>query len=112
MTLRELIHSVDAEQYSESPLYQLLCQTKPEYGSNKRIQVRKVNGELAITNTHVGAIGDILTYPIDIEPGLHLSNVQMLDAILQEMTSNGFSDSDESDFWNEMTNLQNAKIIR
>ncbi len=112
MTLRELIHSVEPEQYSTSPLYQLLCQTKPEYGSNKRIQVRKVNGELVITNTHVGSIGDIITYPIDIEAGLHLSEAQLLDAILQELSSNGFSDADESDFWNEMTNQQNAKIIR
>ena len=112
MTLRELIHSVDAEQYSDSPLYQLLCNTKPEYGSNRRIQVKMVNGELAITNTHVGAIGDIITYPIDIDPKLSLSKAQLLDAILQELSSNGFSDSDESDFWNEMTNLQSAKIIR
>ena len=31
MTLRELINSVDPEQYSESALYQELRETKPEY---------------------------------------------------------------------------------
>ena len=53
MTLRELILSVDSEQYSESPLYQKLRETKPEYGSNKRIQVKLVDGEIAITNVLV-----------------------------------------------------------
>jgi len=55
MTLRELIQSVDSEQYSDSPLFQKLCETKPEYGSNRRIQVKLVDGEIAITNVHVGS---------------------------------------------------------
>ena len=60
MTLRELIQSVDSEQYSESPLYQKLCETKPEYGSNRRIQVKLVEGEIAITNVHVGSMGSLI----------------------------------------------------
>ena len=56
MTLRELINSVDSEQYSESALYQKLHEAKPEYGSNRRIQVKLVNDEIAITNAHVGSI--------------------------------------------------------
>ena len=63
MTLRELIYSVDSEQYSESLLYQ-----KPK--------------------------------------------VQLLDAILHELSSIGFSDSEASDFWSDFDNLQKAKIIR
>ena len=63
MTLRELINSVDSEQYSESLLYQ-----KPK--------------------------------------------VQLLDAILHELSSIGFSDSEASDFWSDFDNLQKAKIIR
>ena len=66
MTLRELINSVDSEQYSDSALYQKLRETKPEYGANRRIQVKLVNGEVTITNAHVGSLGDILTYPIDV----------------------------------------------
>ena len=112
MTLRELIQSVDSEQYSDSPLYQELCGTKPEYGSNRRIQVKLVNDEIAITNAHVGSLGDILTYPIDVEPDLNISKIQLLDAILHELSSNGFSDSDESAFWDDFDNLQKAKIIR
>ena len=64
MALRELIQSVDSEQYSESQLYQKLCKTKPEYGSNRRIQVKLVDGEIAITNVHVGSLGDIVACPI------------------------------------------------
>ena len=112
MTLRELILSVDSEQYCDSPLYQKLRETKPEYSSNRRIQVKLLNGDIAVINAHVGSLGDILTYPIDIEPDLKVSKVQLLDAILHELSSNGFSESEESDFWSEMTNLQKAKIVR
>jgi len=112
MTLRELILSVDSEQYSDNPLYQKLRETKPEYGSNRRIRVNAVNGEIAITNAHVGSLGDILTYPIDVEPDLNISKSQLLDAILHELSSNGFSESEESDFWSDFDNLQKAKIVR
>jgi hypothetical protein len=112
MTLRELINSVDSEQYNESPLYQKLCGTKPEFGSNKRIHVKLVNGEMAITNVHVGSMGDIITYPIDVDPDLNISKVQLLDAILHEISSDGFSDSEVSDFWDDFDNLQKAKIVR
>ena len=37
-TLREPIDSVDSEQYSDSVLYQKQRETKPEYGSNRRIE--------------------------------------------------------------------------
>ena len=50
----------ESEQYNDSPLYQKLCETKPEYGSNRRIQVKLVDGEIAITNVHVGSMGDII----------------------------------------------------
>ena len=112
MTLRELINSVNSEQYSDSALYQKLRETKPEYGANRRIQVKLMNGEVTITNVHVGSLGDILTYPIDVESDLNISIIQLLDAILHELSSNGFSDSDESAFWDDFDNLQKAKIIR
>ena len=111
MTLRELIQSVDSEQYSDSPLFQKLCETKPEYGSDKRIQVKLVDGDIAITNVHVGSLGDIIN-PIDVDPDLNISKVQLLDAILHELSSNGFSDSEKSDFWDDFDNLQKAKIVR
>ena len=88
MTLRELIQSVDSEQYSDSALYKMLRETKPEYGSNRHIQVKLIDGEVAVTNAHVGSLGDILTYPIDVEPELKISKVQLLDAILQELSTN------------------------
>ena len=112
MTLRELILSVDSEQYSDSLLYQKLRETKPEYGSNRHIQVKLIDGRIAVTNAHVGSIGDILTYPIDVDPDLKISKVQFLDAILKELSVDGFSESEESDFWSDFDNLQKAKIIR
>ena len=112
MTLRELILSVDSEQYSDSALYQKLRETKPEYGSSRHILVKFVDGEIAVTNAHVGSLGDILTYPIYFEPDLNILKVQLLDAILHELSSNGFSESEESDFWSDFDNLQKAKIVR
>ena len=112
MTLRELIHSVDAEQYADSPIYQELLTVKPEYGLNRKIEVKLLNGEIAVSNVHLGSLGDILTYPIDVAPDLEITKIQLLDAILKELSIGGFSDSDQSDFWNEMTNLQKARIIR
>ena len=112
MTLRELILSVDSEQYSDNPLYQKLREIKPEYGSSRHIQVKLIDGRIAVTNAHVDSMGDILTYPIDVEPELKISKVQLLDAILHELSSNGFSESEESDFWSDFDNLQKAKIIR
>lgn len=55
MTLRELINSVDSEQYSDNLLYQNLRDTKPECGSSKHIRVKMVDGNIAITNLHVGS---------------------------------------------------------
>ena len=112
MTLRELINSVDSELYSDSPLYQKLRETKPEYGSNRHIQVNVVNGEIAITNCHVGSLGDIITYPIDVAPNLNVSKTQLLDAILKELSADGFSAPEQEDFWDNFDDLQKAKIIR
>ena len=112
MTFRELINSVDSEQYSDSPLFQKLRKTKPEYGSNRHIQVKLLSGEVAITNVHVGSLGDILTYQIDVAPDLQVTKMQLLDEILKEMSSNTFSDEDQAEFWDDFDNLQKAKIIR
>ena len=70
------------------------------------------NGDIAVSNAHVGSLGDIVTYPIDVDSELQISKVQLLDAILKEISAHGFSESEETDFWNDMTNLQKAKIIR
>ena len=112
MTLRELINSVDSELYSDSPLYQKLRETMPEYGLNRHIQVNVVNGEIAITNCHIGSLGDIITYPIDVAPNLNVSKTQLLDAILKELSADGFSAPEQEDFWENFDDLQKAKIIR
>ena len=112
MTLRELIHSVDREQYSDNTLFQKLRETTPEYGSNRHITVKLLNGEVAVTNAHVGSLGDILTYPIDVDPDLQVTKVQLLDLILNEIASDGYTESEQSEFWDDMTNLQKARIVR
>ena len=112
MTLRELIISVDSEQYNDSLLYQKLRETKPEYGANRHIQVTAVRGDIVVSGCHVGSLGDILTYPIDVAPELNISKVQLLDAILHELSSEGFTDEEQDEFWDDFDNLQKAKIIR
>lgn len=112
MTLRELLLSVDAERYADSQLFQELLRVKPEFGSIKSIGVKLVNGKIAVTNVHVGSLGDVITYRIDVAPELKVSKIQLLDAILKEMSSDGFNETEQSDFWAGMTNLQKAKIVR
>ncbi len=112
MTLRELINSVDSELYSDNALYQMLRETKPEYGASRHIQVTETDGNIIVSGVHVGSLGDILTYSIDVDPSLNISKVQLLDAILHELSTNGFSESETSDFWDDFDNLQKAKIIR
>ena len=112
MTLRELLLSVDAERYADSQLFHELLRVKPEFGSIKSIGVKLVNGKIAVTNVHMGSLGDVITYRIDVAPELKVSKIQLLDAILKEMSSDGFNETEQSDFWVGMTNLQKAKIVR
>jgi len=112
MTLRNLLLSVNPEQYADSQLYQELLKVKPEYGSNRSIEVKLVDGNIIVTNVHVGSLGDVVTYRIDVDPELKVSKIQLLNAILKEMSTEGFNETAQSDFWTEMTNLQKAKIIR
>ena len=86
MTLRELLQSVDAEAYASVPLYEELLNTKPEYGSGNRIEVKLINGEIAVSNVHVGSLGDIVASPIDVATDLQVTKMQLLDAILKEMS--------------------------
>ena len=114
MTLRELLQSVDIEAYANAsiPLFEALLSTKPEYGSGNRIEVKLVNGEIAVSNVHVGSLGDIVASPINVAPGLQVTKMQLLDAILKEMSHEGFTETDADDFWDDMMDLQKAKIIR
>ncbi len=112
MTLKELIRSVNEDDYADSTLYKELLAVKPEYGSSIRIEVNQKEGELVVSNVHVGSYGDIVAARIDINPELQLSKTQLLDAILKEMSHEGFSDADADDFWDDMMDLRKAKNIR
>ena len=57
MTLRELLLSVDAEQYADSQLYQELLKVKPEYGSNRSIEVKLVDRNIIVTMSMWGPMG-------------------------------------------------------
>ena len=112
MTLRELLQSVDAEAYANVPLFEELLNTKPEYGSGNRIEVKLINGEIAVSNVHIGSLGDIVACPIDVAPDLQVTKMQLLDSILKEMSHEGFTDADADDFWDDMMDLRKAKNIR
>ncbi len=112
MTLRELLQSVDAEAYASVPLFEELLNTKPEYGSGNRIEVKLINGEIAVSNVHVGSLGDIVASPIDVATDLQVTKMQLLDAILKEMSHEGFTETDADDFWDDMMDLRKAKNIR
>ena len=58
----------------------------------------------------VGSLGDILTYPIDVDPDLNISKMQLLDAILKELSTEGFTESDASDFWSDFDRSASRRV--
>lgn len=112
MTLRQLIQSVDPNDFHDSALFRQLKDIKPEYGANIRIKVRKDGGTISVTNVHVGSLGDIVASAIDVADGLHLTDGELLKVILGEMANEGFTDADAEVFWDDMTDLQKARIVR
>ena len=112
MTLRQLIQSVNPDDFQGIALFRQLKDIRPEYGANVHIQVRKNGGNISVTNVHVGSLGDIVASPIDVADGLHLAYSDLLMAILDEMAHEGFTDADAEVFWDDMTDLQKAKLVR
>ena len=112
MTLRQLIQSVNPNDFQDNALFRQLKEVKPDYGANIRIKVRKNGDTISVTNVHVGSLGDIVASPIDVTEGLHLTDSELLKAILDEMANEGFTDADANAFWDDMTDLQKAKIVR
>ena len=112
MTLRQLIQSVSPNDFQDNGLFQQLKDVKPEYGSNIRIKVYKRGDAISVTNVHVGSLGDIVASPIDVTDETHLTDKELLKAILDEMSNEGFTEADADVFWDDMTDLQKAKIVR
>ncbi len=46
------------------------------------------------------------------EESIGILETQLLDAILKEMSNEGFTDADADDFWDDMMDLRKAKNIR
>ena len=67
---------------------------------------------LLAKNVHVGSLGDIVACPIDVAPDLQVTKMQLLDAILKEMSHEGFTETDADDFWDDMMDLRKTKNIR
>jgi len=57
-------------------------------------------------------LGDILACPIDVDADLQVTKMQLLDAILKEMSHEGFTETAADDFWDDMMDLRKAKNIR
>ena len=112
MTLRQLILSISESDFRDNTLFQQLKDVKPEYGSNIRIKVYKRGDAISVTNVHVGSLGDIVASPIDMADDLHLSDNELLKVILDAMANGGITETDSDMFWDDMMDLQKAKIIR
>lgn len=112
MTLIQLIQSVSTNDFQNNAMFRQLKDVIPEYGASIRIKVRKNGDTISVTNVHIGSLGDIVASPIDVADGLHLTDRELLKAILDEMANEGFTDADADAFWDDMTDLQKAKIVR
>ena len=47
-----------------------------------------------------------------MDADLQVTKMQLLDAILKEMSHDGFTEIDADDFWDDMMDLRKAKNIR
>lgn len=112
MTLRQLIQSVNPNEFQNHALFWQLMDIKPEYGAGIRIKVHKNGDTISVTNVHVGSLGDIVASPIDVADGLHLTDRELMKAILDEMSNEGFTEADAEVIWDDMMDMQKAKIIR
>jgi hypothetical protein len=56
-----------------------------------------MTAKVTIISVKTLSLPSVLT-KVESHPDLNISKVQLLDAILHELSSNGSSDSDESDF--------------
>lgn len=74
--------------------------------------MKESDGNIIVTGVHVASLGDILTYSIDVAPSLNIFKTQLLDAILKELSEDGFTNQEQENFWSDFDNLQRAKIIR
>ena len=82
------------------------------------VTVGGVLGRRVQNNSHiqlmlvVSRVEIIQEQTIDVDPDLQVTKVQLLDLILNEIASDGYTESEQSEFWDDMTNLQKAKIVR
>ena len=106
MTLRQLILSADPNDFQDNALFLLLKDTQPEYGTSVHIKVGKNGDTISVTNVHVGSLGDIVAKPIDVAEGLHLKDEELLKAILDEMSNDGFTDADADAFWDDIHDFE------
>ena len=53
-----------------------------------------------------------LPFPTCMSVDLQVTKMQLLDAILNEMSHEGFTETDADDFWDDMMDLRKAKNIR
>ncbi len=112
MTLRELLLKVDEARFHDCPLFHELKSVRPEYGAGRAIEVSCADSSLRVTNVHVGSPGDIVASRIVVRSDSQITDEQLLDAILEEMSQVGFSEADSDEFWDDMMDLRKARVVR
>ena len=91
--------------------YDTLMSTKPTYGNpDMKITVKDVDGEIAVCNTHLGAISDVVNYQLDVAPDVELTDEELAVVLLRALSA--AIDEENEDSWDDIMNLQKAKIVR
>lgn len=91
--------------------YETLTTVKPTYGNpDMKITVKEIDGEPAVCNTHLGAISDVVGYHLYIDKHVELTDEEL--AVLLLRTLSTAIDEENEEAWDDIMNLQKAKIVR
>lgn len=118
MTLKSLLQQtpLDAIPAELRTFYNQMLNMRPTYGlPDMKLEVKKDSrGLTVVANAHLGSLSDVLGRQVSVAPNV-LSGQSMTDVAvlcLRELAADGFNDGDHERFWNEMDDLQRAKLLR
>lgn len=91
--------------------YETLMAVKPTYGNpDMKITVKEIDGEPAVCNTHLGAVSDVVGYHLAIDKHIELTDEELAVVLLRALSA--AIDEENEDAWDDIMNLQKAKIVR
>jgi len=113
-TIRKYKVGNDTSNYKRT--YQILCNIKPTYEFfDMTVGVKcSREGNIIVSNLHLGSLSDLAGRRFTIDPDCNISNIEAAGHIIYQVTEYNYRNEGESlsDLYEDMMDLQKAKIIR